>query len=116
MPKPIQHLIETIGPKPTLLGSGALSLGGATLSTASFAVGFFALLATTGVLPNGLASLGLAGGIVFTAAGPIGFLASAGFFAFMAICVRNTPHPSTTDFDPDFHTKAAIDAYLKDVG
>ncbi len=89
MPKPIQHLIETIGAKPTLLGSGALSLGGATLSTASFTVGFFTLLAATGVLPNGLASLGVAGGIVFTAAGPIGLFTSAGFFVFMATRVRS---------------------------
>lgn len=94
MPKPIPYLVDTIGIKPTLLSAGTLSLGGVTLSTASSVVGVFALLATTGVLPNALTSLGLAGGIAFTAAGSVGFFASAGFFVFVAICVRNARHTS----------------------
>ncbi len=92
MPKPIAQLVNRFGPKPPMITTGSVSLGIIAFSTASLGVGVLTLLSMGNVLPGALTSLqslGLAGGIAFTAVGSVGVLGSSGCFILIAICVRS---------------------------
>ncbi len=92
MPNPITQLVNRFGPKPLMITTGSVSLGIIAFSTASLGVGVLTLLSMGNVLPGALTSLqslGLAGGIAFTAVGSTGVAASSGFLILVAVCTHS---------------------------